>query len=171
MFERRYIFLCRCDDVNIKITTGVSVGAGLSLHRHQANFSRVFDIYFGRYYWNIFTLFPQKFFFSLIFHLVFCPLETRKQCNVLKASMLPWTLKHDEKYNLPTLEIFRVETENHPEQQISLGLLSGNLDNTTLLSMSSLIVVSDSRIGWGHHMSHHLILIDKNISCLSGCSY
>ena len=47
---------------SIKISTGVSVGAGLSLHRHQANFSRVFDIYFGRYYWNIFTLFPQNIF-------------------------------------------------------------------------------------------------------------
>ena len=73
------------DARSIKISTWVSVDAGLSLHRHQANFSRAFDIYFARYYWNIFTLFPQIFFISLIFHLVFCPLETGKQCNVLKA--------------------------------------------------------------------------------------
>lgn len=55
--------LLSCVARSIKISTWVSVGAGLSLHRHQANFSRVFDIYFARYYWNIFTLFPQIFSF------------------------------------------------------------------------------------------------------------
>ena len=42
--------LLSCVARSIKISTWVSVGAGLSLHRHQANFSRVFDIYFARYY-------------------------------------------------------------------------------------------------------------------------
>ena len=61
--ELRHRSLLSCVARSIKISTWVSVGAGLSLHRHQANFSRVFDIYFARYYWNIFTLFPQIFSF------------------------------------------------------------------------------------------------------------
>ena len=61
--ELRHRPLLSCVARSIKISTWVSVGAGLSLHRHQANFSRVFDIYFARYYWNIFTLFPQIFSF------------------------------------------------------------------------------------------------------------
>ena len=48
--ELRHRPLLSCVARSIKISTWVSVGAGLSLHRHQANFSRVFDIYFARYY-------------------------------------------------------------------------------------------------------------------------
>ena len=132
---------------SIKISTGVSVGAGLSLHRHQANFSRVFDIYFGRYYYlKYFHAISPNIFFSLIFHLVFCPLETRKQCNVLKAGVT-LNIETWRKVQFANWKIFRFETENHPKQRTTntrLGLLSGNLDNTTPRSMSSLIVLP----GW-----------------------
>ena len=100
---------------------------------------------------EIFSRYFLKYFLFFNFPSRLLPPGNTKTMQCFESLGVTLSIETWRKVQFANWKLFRFE--NHPEQQktnIRLGLLSGNLDNTTLGSMSSLIVVG---LGTWHVLS------------------